>query len=85
MLMIPGRNLCDDGWQTEYTGNLAAEQYDHYRVDFVCLDDKPEPSQDSSPDNNNGVLVFVAQAKCGALKCPPYENEKDLVCAVCTR
>ena len=85
MLMIPGRNLCDEGWHTEYTGYLAAEQYDHYRVDFVCMDETAEPSSDSSLDNDNGVLFYAVQTMCGNLKCPPYADRKDLVCAVCTR
>ena len=85
MLMIPGRNLCDAGWQTEYTGYLAAEGYGHNRVEFVCLDETAEPSLNSSPTNQNGAILYAVQTRCGSLKCLPYVDRKDLLCAVCTR
>ena len=85
MLMIPGRNLCDAGWHTEYTGYLVAEKHSHHRSEFICLDKAAEPSPDSSTHDQNGVLIYGVQVRCGSLKCLPYVERKDMLCAVCTR
>ena len=85
MAMIPGRNQCDDGWQTEYVGFLAAEYYLYYRTEFVCVDGEAEANPDGSSADVHGVLFHTAQTRCGSLPCPPYEDKKDLLCVVCSR
>ena len=36
-------------------------------------------------ENHNGGLLYVVEAVCGALKCPPYEPGYEIACSVCTR
>ena len=84
VLMIPARNQCDPGWTTEYTGYLSTESYDHHRTEFVCMNGEAEPI-DNSIANHNGVLFYPATAKCGSLPCLPYMQDRELLCAVCTR
>ena len=83
--MIPARNQCYDGWQIEYAGYLAADLSSHHRSEFVCVDGEAEATPDGSSRNENGVLFYPAQGRCGSLPCGPYEDEKDLLCVVCSR
>ena len=83
VLMIPARNQCHLGWTTEYTGCLSAELDRHQRTEFVCMDGKPEHIAHTS--SSHGLFLYPAIASCGPLPCPPYVNNTELLCAVCTR
>ena len=87
VLMMPGTNLCNEGWSTEYVGQISAERVDggHYRSEFICVDEDAEISDYSSPDRDDGVTFYPAQVVCGSLPCIPYVADKDLLCVVCTR
>ena len=87
VLMMPGTNLCDEGWTTEYVGQINADvtRSTHHRTEFVCVDDDAEYSSRSSPDDENGALFYPAQVICGSLPCIPYVQDKDLLCVVCSR
>ena len=85
--MVPGTNLCDEGWTTEYIGYIAsARSYDNrQRTEFECMDADAEATNDSNPELGNGIRFFPTQAVCGTLPCLPYVEDKDLLCAVCSR
>ena len=87
VLMMPGTNLCNEGWTTEYVGQIStARTHDSYhRTEFICMDDDAEKSLYSSPDNDNGAIFVPAQVICGSLPCTPYVEDKDLLCVVCSR
>ena len=38
-----------------------------------------------SSANSDGLLFQFVEARCGSLPCPPYGNDKELSCAVCTK
>ncbi|CAC5401651.1 unnamed protein product [Mytilus coruscus] len=84
VLMIPGRKSCYKGWQSEYNGFLTSEEKDHYRADYICLDGEAEPL-DNRSSNEEGVLVYPIKAKCGSLRCPPYKDNTEVLCTVCTK
>ena len=84
VLMIPGRKSCPDGWTLEYEGLLAAQHYSHKGSDFVCVSSGMETSHSGKADQNGGLL-YVVEAKCGSLPCPPYVDGYELTCAVCTK
>ena len=89
VLMIPGRNQCDDGWHTEYVGYLAAETRLAMRTEYVCVDNEAEANPDGKSTTDRryeSVLLVPATTSCsGSLPCPPYENQKNVLCAVCSR
>ena len=85
LIMIPARDECYEGWNTQYTGYLAAENYETRRSEYVCVDNSPEPSVFSSPLDENGGRLVPAQTRCGSLPCLPYIDYRDLSCVVCTR
>ncbi|KAL3880006.1 hypothetical protein ACJMK2_032278 [Sinanodonta woodiana] len=84
-IMIPGRTNCYSGWTVEYSGYLVSMLYGHASpVEYVCLDGNPE-SIDGGIANTNGHLVYLVEVICGALRCPPYVNGRELACVVCSK
>ena len=84
-LMVPGRNLCPEGWTLEYQGYLMSEHYGHKgRSSAICVDHDAEGFPRTEKDLN-GNLWYTLQAACGSLPCGPYINGRELTCAVCTR
>ncbi|XP_052763156.1 uncharacterized protein LOC128205502 [Mya arenaria] len=86
VVMIPARNACNNGWQTEYFGYLMSSYYGHEgNKELVCMDENPEKAEGSDGGDQNGALFYFAQAFCGSLKCPPYSEDKALTCVVCSK
>ena len=83
-IMIPGTYKCPTAWTLEYYGYLMAERYNHHRSTFECVDHAPERALGGHV-NHNGALFYHVEPRCGSLPCPPYENQKEMTCAVCTR
>ena len=84
LLMIPGKYNCPQNWTREYYGYLMAEYYKHHRSTFECVDATPETAIGGHA-NHNGALFYHVEPRCGALPCPPYDQQKEMTCAVCTR
>lgn len=84
-LMIPGTNQCPAGWHEEYEGYLMGPYYSYGRGEAVCVDINAEESLLSSDANDNGNLWYPTEAQCGALPCPPYANNRELSCVVCSK
>ena len=84
VLMIPGKYTCPRNWTREYYGYLMAERYSHQRSTFECVDVDPEVIAGGHA-NHDGALFYHVEPRCGSLPCPPYEQEKEMTCAVCTR
>lgn len=78
-----GRKTCYSNWNAEYNGYLMSSHKNHQRTDFTCVDINAEPCDDRT-SNENGALFYPIRTKCGSLRCPPYTNEADLLCVVCT-
>ena len=85
MIMIPGKTTCPQDWTREYYGYIMTAYHEHHRSMYVCVDMAMEPIPGSSP-NHNGALFYHVEAVCGVgLPCPPYDNRKEINCAVCTK
>jgi hypothetical protein len=87
LLMVPGKYSCPSNWTREYYGYLMAER-SHIlhkgRSTFECVDASPETVPGGLADNQ-GALFFHVEPRCGSLPCPPYQEQKEITCAVCTR
>jgi hypothetical protein len=85
VLMIPAKMMCPPLWQKEYAGYLMGPHTTvNYRAAFICVDKDPEvvPGQaHNNPLSNNPHHV---EASCDGLSCPPYDQNKELTCVVCT-
>nr|QAV56626.1 hic24 [Sinohyriopsis cumingii] len=84
-IMIPAKSNCYQGWIQEYTGYLMSGYYGHAGpTNYVCVDARPEAVFRGSPDHN-GHLMYMVQASCGSLPCPPYVEGRVIACVVCSK
>ena len=87
LYMIPAKYTCPTGWATEYYGYLMSERSkhpSHNKSQFACIDQTMKTVIGSFQDLN-GILFSPVEGRCGSLPCPPYEETKELTCAVCTK
>ena len=84
VLMIPATQTCPAGWIFEYEGMLASEHHSSRNAEFVCVSSGMEVRAGGSASYNEGLL-YVVEARCGALPCPPYTDGYELTCVVCTK
>ena len=84
MVMLPAKTQCPSSWTLEYNGYLMTNHRYHNRGMFECMDGNPEAVPGSGA-NVAAVLFYHTEAGCNGLSCPPYDPEKDLACAVCTK
>ena len=81
--MVPAKYTCPSGWTREYYGYLMCEEHVHHPTQFTCIDIAFK-SVGSSADQD-GMEFFFVEGRCGTLPCPPYDNTRELSCAVCTK
>ena len=83
--MFPGRATCFPGWALQYTGYLVSEQYPHsFNKKYECLDQAPEAVPRGN-NNDDQSILYLVEAKCGSLPCPPYVEGREIACAVCSK
>ncbi|XP_078330748.1 uncharacterized protein LOC144624691 [Crassostrea virginica] len=83
--MFPGRKTCYKGWKLEYNGYLMAGHHNHDAgTMYSCVDSHPDALH-GGHTNKDGKLFYLVEARCGSLKCPPYVEGRELVCAVCSK
>ena len=56
----------------------------HSRRVSACVDKYPETVPGGAA-NTEGALFYHTEAVCHGILCPPYDPEKELTCAVCTK
>ena len=84
-MMLPARNECYTGWRKQYSGYLVTGADGHgASKDYICIDQSPQALQ-AGGHNDEGALLYVVQAKCGSLACPPYQDGQYITCVVCTK
>ena len=85
--MIPAKTRCPSTWTLEYTGYLMSETrlYNgRQRTMYECIDKNPD-SVPGSASNTDGAVFYHVEASCNGMLCPPYDPQKELTCAVCTK
>ena len=79
LLMIPAKTQCPTSWTTEYIGYLMSTGQHHaLPTTYECVD------KDAESNQALGIFGHV-EATCNGMACPPYDDEKELTCVVCTR
>ena len=83
---VPAKYTCPTGWTREYYGYLMSSWYGsgRHRTQYTCIDNSLKPVPGISA-NHEGLLFYFVEARCGLLPCPPYDNNRELSCAVCTK
>ena len=89
VVMIPAKSICPSSWTREYHGYLMTEWKGvppniRGRTMFECVD-KDQESVPGGAGNEDGVLFYHVEASCTGLPCPPYNEEQELNCVVCTK
>ncbi|XP_061178358.1 uncharacterized protein LOC133186999 [Saccostrea echinata] len=83
--MFPARKTCYKGWNLEYQGYLMAGCYGHAAgTTYKCVDENPDTLHGGQAAKH-GYLFYFVEGCCGSLKCPPYVDGRELVCAVCSK
>ena len=85
--MIPAKIECPTDWTLEYVGYLMTEYLNHGgRTMYVCVDRDPQCLPGLRSENGlRDVGFHLVEPYCDGLECPPYDDEKELACVVCTR
>ena len=85
VIIIPAKTTCPIGWTREYYGYLMSEASTiNHRTMYECVD-KDLESIPGSQDGINGCHFYHVEAHCNGVACPPYNNEKELTCVVCSK
>ena len=86
LLMLPARVECPTSWTREYTGYLMSNYFanNHHRTMYECVDQSPDRIPGSAP-STDGAVFYHVEAACNGLPCGPYDPQKELTCAVCTK
>ena len=82
--MIPAKTQCPSKRTLEYSGYLMSEHRNHHCTMSECVHKNPD-SVPGSASNANGALFYHVEANCNRMLCPPYDPQKELFCAVCTK
>ncbi|XP_071177328.1 uncharacterized protein [Mytilus edulis] len=83
-IVIPGRHSCYSNWIKEYDGILASGHEGHSSSSYICVDKNPEYIP-SGEKNEDGHLFYIVGLKCGPLPCPPYHDNRQVNCVVCSK
>ena len=84
-IMIPATTNCPSGWTREYYGYLMAEHSNNHRGSFVCIDKFAQPFPGGRGHTPVAHDLFHVEAYCNIIPCPPYDDQKELTCAVCSK
>jgi len=82
--MIPAKTRCPSTWTLEYSGYLMSGYYNHRRTMYECVDKNPDTAPGGASSTNPAFFYHV-EASCDGMACPPYDSQKELTCAVCTK
>ena len=83
-VMVPGTNVCQDGWHLEYSGYLMAQLPGHAPSEYICVDSRHDYIQGTQGDDN-GKLLYYTLVHCTSLSCPPYVDSKIVPCVLCSK
>ena len=84
-VMIPAKTQCPTHWTLEYVGYLMAGRHDHGgRSMYECVDKDSESVPGLNAHSNPTALFHLVEPYCNGLSCPPYDDDKELTCVVCT-
>ena len=84
-MMVPAKRTCPQGWTLEYEGLLmAGGQAQEGQSEYICVSLEMEAIPGGSA-NTDGGLLYVVEARCNPLSCPPYVDGYELSCVVCSK
>jgi hypothetical protein len=85
VVQIPAKTNCPSGWTREYYGYLMSANIGSHRTTFECVNRSTQTLPDTQSDTPGGQFWHVEASCGGGLACPPYDEEKELPCVVCSK
>ena len=88
MTMVPAKTQCPPSWTREYYGYLMAERENDIQFaqsSFTCVDVNPDIIPGEAQDTGGTHFTNVIATCDDGIPCPPYEANRVLSCAVCTK
>ena len=85
LLMLPAKANCPPTWTKEYFGYLMSGRDNHRRTTAVCVDASMQSFIGSECDTNGALFAHIEVECKRGLPCPPYRDEQELNCVVCTK
>ena len=87
MIMIPAKTQCPSSWTREYYGYLMTEREHsfHYRSSFNCVEANPDVINGGAGSTDGALFQYVIATCNDGLQCPPYQANRVVSCAVCTK
>ena len=86
VLMVPAKTQCPTDWTREYYGYLMSNnRVNTGRSTYECVDKDPESVPGLNADSSPSSFIDLTEPYCNGFSCPPYDAQKELTCAVCTR
>ena len=83
VVMILAKTQCPANWTVGY---LMSEHQDHYgRTTYECIDENRESIPGLNAGSSPRAFFERVEPKCNGFSCPPYDEEKELTCVVCSR
>ena len=81
-----GKDVCPEGYVADYTGYGFASRHgsSYQKTNYFCLDSKPQEYSRRTGTNYNHGIVWPMEAACGTLPCPPYTQNREILCAQCS-
>merc|ERR1719163_2182344 len=77
-----GRNKCATGHEQMYEGLVMSSEYTTYKGEFICADRERKVSDSASQNDQGSHRWYTVEAQCGSLPCGPYQENRELNCAV---
>ena len=85
VIKVPAKSTCPSGWTREYHGYLMSANTTSGRTMYECVDKSMEFVAGTGLSGSGSGQFWHVEANCNVLSCPPYDNEKELNCAVCSK
>ena len=82
-----GDNMCPSGYQTAYWGYVFSHNYgDKSKGQQICVDHSPRAHYHPSGSvNHNQGRLFPAEIETGSLPSPPFTQDREILCAQCSK
>lgn len=90
VIMVPGRRDCPPRWSLEYFGYLMTSHHElggnmDHRSEYICVDALFE-TLPGHAGGTEGAHLWTIETSCAVgVDCPPYSDEKEVTCSVCSR
>ena len=85
VIKVPAKTTCPSGWTREYHGYLMSANTTSGRTLYECVDKSMEFVAGTGLSGSGSGQFWHVEANCNGPTCSPYDNEKELNCAVCTK